>query len=150
MIASRQDMPAAIDRLSGWRSAVTAAGLDDSLVEYGDYSPEDGATAMRRLLDSGRPIDAVFASNDQMAAGALTALRERGLTVPGDIALAGFDGDYFAEASEPRLTTVRQPSTGLGEAMADVLVRLLAGEEVQRVTLLPTELLVRGSTVAGA
>ncbi|PPF28416.1 MULTISPECIES: LacI family DNA-binding transcriptional regulator [unclassified Rathayibacter] len=150
MIASRQDMPAAIDRLAGWRSAVTAAGLDDSLVEYGDYSPEDGATAMRRLLDSGRPIDAVFASNDQMAAGALTALRERGLTVPGDIALAGFDGDYFAEASEPRLTTVRQPSTGLGEAMADVLVRLLAGEEVQRVTLLPTELLVRGSTVAGA
>lgn len=150
MIASRQDMPAAIDRLAGWRSAVEAAGLDASLVETGDYSPRQGTEAMRRLLDSGRRIDAVFASNDQMAAGALAALRERGLRVPDDVALAGFDGDYFAEASEPRLTTVRQPAVGLGAAMARVLVRLLEGEEVERATLLPTELLVRGSTVAGA
>lgn len=149
MIASRQDMPAAIDRLAGWRSAVEEAGLDATLIEIGDYSPADGADAMRRLLDRGRRIDAVFASNDQMAAGALAALRERGLSVPEDVALAGFDGDYFAEASEPRLTTVRQPTVGLGEAMAHVLVRLLAGEDVERVTLLPTELLVRGSTVAG-
>ncbi|WP_230672816.1 LacI family DNA-binding transcriptional regulator [Rathayibacter sp. Leaf248] len=150
MIASRQDMPAAVDRLLGWRDAVREAGLDDSRVEIGDYSPADGAAAMHRLLDSGRPIDAVFASNDQMAAGALAALRDRGLSVPGDVALAGFDGDYFAQAADPPITTMRQPSTELGSAMAEVLVRLLAGETVERVTIMPTELLVRGSTVPGA
>ncbi|NQX17392.1 LacI family DNA-binding transcriptional regulator [Rathayibacter sp. VKM Ac-2857] len=147
MIASRQDMPGAIDRLAGWRATVESAGLDASLVEIGDYSPRDGAEAMRRLLDSGRPVDAVFASNDQMASGALAVLRERGLSVPGDVALAGFDGDYSSEAAEPPITTVRQPAAGLGDAMAEVLVRLLAGDDVPRATLLPTELLIRGSTV---
>ncbi|MFD1715218.1 LacI family DNA-binding transcriptional regulator [Amnibacterium flavum] len=148
MIAGRQDMPAGADRLAGWRGAMSDAGLDSSLVEQGDFSPRQGAEAMRRLLDSGRPIDAVFASNDQMAAGALSALRERGVSVPGTIAVAGFDGDYFGETSEPPLTTVVQPSTGLGEKMAEVLVRLLAGEPVERVTIMPTALIVRGSTVA--
>jgi DNA-binding LacI/PurR family transcriptional regulator len=146
VIAGRQDMPAGADRLIGWRQAVTAAGLDDSLVEVGDFSPRHGGEAMRRLLDRGQPIDAVFASNDQMAAGALAALRERGLSVPGDIAMAGFDGDYFGETSDPPLTTVVQPSTGLGEAMAQVLVSLIAGEPVERVTIMPTTLLIRGST----
>jgi len=146
-IAGPQDMPAGADRLAGWRDALRASGLDDSLVEVADFSPRQGTEAMRRLLDSGRPIDAVFASNDQMAAGALTALRERGLSVPEAVAVAGFDGDYFGEASDPPLTTVVQPSTGLGETMANVLVRLIAGDPVDRVTIMPTELLVRGSTV---
>ncbi len=146
IIAGRQDMPAGADRLSGWRVALEAAGLDASRIEIGDFSPRDGAEAMRRLLDSGRPIDAVFASNDQMAAGALSALRERGLSVPGDVALAGFDGDYFAEGADPGITTMQQPSIGLGEKMAEVLVRLIAGEEVDRATYMPTELIVRGST----
>ncbi|MWV59391.1 LacI family DNA-binding transcriptional regulator [Rathayibacter sp. VKM Ac-2754] len=150
MIASRQDMPAAIDRLAGWRSAVVAAGLDDSLVEYGDYSLDDGAAAMTRLLDSGRPIDAVFASNDQMAAGALTVLRARRIAVPTEVALAGFDGDTFAQAGDPPITTMRQPTTGFGATMAEVLVRVLSGEDVPQTTILETELLVRGSTVAGA
>jgi DNA-binding LacI/PurR family transcriptional regulator len=148
LIAGRQDMPAGVDRLEGWRQAMRGAGLHDDMVEVGDFSPRHGAEAMRRLLDRGLPIDAVFASNDQMAAGALSALRERGLSVPGDVAVAGFDGDYFGETSDPPLTTVMQPSTALGQAMAEMLVRLIAGEPVERVTMMPTELVVRASTTA--
>ena len=71
-IAGPQDMPPGIDRLAGWRTAVREAGLDDQLVEVGDFTLASGARAMQRLLDRGRPVDAVFAANDQMAAGAYT------------------------------------------------------------------------------
>src|SRR5699024_3343811 len=81
-IAGRTDMPGGHDRLDGWRSAMADARLDDSLIAYGDFSPSDGAAAMRTLLDSGKPIDAVFAANDQMAVGAYSALRSAGLRVP--------------------------------------------------------------------
>ncbi|HEY8589469.1 MAG TPA: LacI family DNA-binding transcriptional regulator [Naasia sp.] len=146
IVAGRQDMPAGVDRLAGWRAAVRRAGIDDSLVESGDFSPRHGADAMRRLLDRGQPIDGVFCSNDQMAAGAMSVLRERGLRVPEDVSLVGFDGDYFSETSNPPLTTISQPATGLGRKMAEVMVDLIEGREVDRVTVMPTHLLVRGST----
>lgn len=145
LITGPQDMPAGLDRFLGWRDALHAHGLDTSLVEYGDFSPYSGMEAMRRLLATGRPIDGLFAANDQMAAGAYSAIHEAGLDIPGDIAVVGFDDDNFGLTATPPLTTVHQPSIGLGEAMARVLVRRLAGEPVDRVTLLPTELVVRQS-----
>ncbi|MCU1437351.1 MAG: LacI family transcriptional regulator [Naasia sp.] len=147
IVAGRQDMPAGVDRLAGWRSAVRRAGLDDSLVESGDFSPRHGADAMRRLLHRGQPIDGVFCSNDQMAAGAMGVLRERGLRVPDDVSVVGFDGDYFSETANPPLTTIAQPATGLGRRMAEVVVDLIEGRDVERVTMMPTQLLVRGSTL---
>ena len=146
LITGPQDMPAGLDRFTGWRDALQAHGLDTSLVEYGDFSPYSGMEAMRRLLATGRPIDGLFAANDQMAAGAYSAIHEAGLDIPGDIAVVGFDDDNFGLTATPPLTTVHQPSIGLGEAMAQVLVRRLAGEPVERVTLLPTELVVRQSS----
>ncbi|WP_025156301.1 LacI family DNA-binding transcriptional regulator [Leifsonia aquatica] len=146
LITGPQDMPAGLDRLVGWRRALEAHGLDSSLVELGDFSPLSGKEAMRRLLARGVPIDGLFAANDQMAAGAYSAIREAGLTIPGDIAVVGFDDDNFGITAAPPLTTVHQPSIGLGQAMAQVLVRRIAGEQVERVTLLPTELVVREST----
>jgi LacI family transcriptional regulator len=101
---------------------------------------------MRRLLARGVPIDGLFAANDQMAAGAYSAIREAGLRIPDDIAVVGYDDDNFGITAAPPLTTVHQPSIGLGEAMAQVLVRRIAGEPAERVTLLPTELVVREST----
>jgi DNA-binding LacI/PurR family transcriptional regulator len=147
-LAGPQDMPAGADRMTGWRRELQSEGLEPRLVEVGDYTPRSGADTMRRLLDRGEAPDAVFAANDQMASGALAVLREQGLTVPVDVALAGFDGDYFGDSCEPQLTTMLQPSIGIGETMASVLVRLIAREPVDRVTIMPTELLVRGSTVA--
>ena len=146
LITGPQDMPAGVDRLTGWAQALGAAGLDTSLVAFGDFSPTSGMEAMRRLLADGRPIDGLFAANDQMAAGAYSAIHEAGLNIPGDIAVVGFDDDNFGLMSTPPLTTVHQPSIRLGETMARVLVRRMAGESVERVTLLPTELVVRQST----
>ncbi|WP_245861196.1 LacI family DNA-binding transcriptional regulator [Compostimonas suwonensis] len=144
-IAGPQDMPPGVDRLAGWRSAMRANALDDSLIEIGDFSPASGAEAMRRLLDRGEPFDGLFAANDQMAAGAYSVIHEAGLTIPGDIAVGGFDDDYYAATSTPGLTTVHQPSSRLGGTMAEVLVKLIEGEEVERVTMMPTELVVRNS-----
>jgi DNA-binding LacI/PurR family transcriptional regulator len=145
-IAGPLDMPPGFDRLSGWRAAMREAGLDDSLVEQGDFSPRSGAEAMRRLLARGRPLDAVFAANDQMAVGALSMLREHGIAVPQDVSLVGFDGDSFSATSEPPLSTVEQPATELGATMARVLLDLIEGRAAERVTILRTRLLVRGST----
>ncbi|MGN6426124.1 MAG: LacI family DNA-binding transcriptional regulator [Leifsonia sp.] len=146
LITGPQDMPAGLDRYRGWRRALEEHGLDHSLVEYGDFSPVSGMDAMRRLLATGKRIDGLFAANDQMAAGAYSAIHEAGLRIPDDVAVVGFDDDNFGLTATPPLTTVHQPSIGLGETMARVLVRRLAGEPVERVTLLPTELVVRQST----
>ncbi|MCS5735854.1 LacI family DNA-binding transcriptional regulator [Herbiconiux daphne] len=144
-IAGRQDMPAGIDRLNGWRESIDAAGGDPALIEIGDFSQSSGADAMNRLLDRGVPIDGVFVANDQMAAGAVQVLRTRGLSVPGDVAVVGYDDDTFASTLTPPLTTMHQPSADLGATMAELLVRLIAGEEVPRRTIIPTHLIVRGS-----
>ncbi|GAA3879374.1 LacI family DNA-binding transcriptional regulator [Leifsonia kafniensis] len=144
-IAGPQDMPPGVDRLNGWRHSLQSAGLDDSLIEVGDFSPESGTVAMRRLLDRGVPIDALFAANDQMAAGAYAAIRERGLRIPEDIAVVGFDDDYFGATATPALTTVHQPAVEMGATIAEVLVKLIEGTPVERVTRLSTKLMVRDS-----
>jgi DNA-binding LacI/PurR family transcriptional regulator len=145
-VAGRQDMPAGIDRLRGFREAMAAAGLDPTLVAVGDFSPASGSDAMRTLLARGEPIDGVFAASDQMAAGVYAELREHGLRVPEDVAVVGFDDDYFAKSAVPALTTVRQPNQEFGQKMAEVLVRLVAGEDVDPMTLMPTTLVVRQSS----
>ncbi|HEY0260683.1 MAG TPA: LacI family DNA-binding transcriptional regulator [Lacisediminihabitans sp.] len=145
-IAGPQDMPPGVDRLEGWRRAVQDRGLDETLVEFGDFTPASGADAMRRLLDRGIPIDAVVVANDQMAMGAYTTLRERGLRIPEDVAVVGFDDNYFGLTASPPLTTVHQPSVELGRAMAEVLVKIIEGHPVDQVTILPTELVVRESS----
>lgn len=145
-IAGPQDMPPGFDRLRGFRRAMADARLRSDLVEYGDFTPDSGAEAMRRLLDRGEPIDGLFAANDQMAAGAYSVILERGLRIPHDIAVAGFDNNYFGSTAVPALTTIDQPSLELGRAMAEVLVRRIEGKPVERVTMMPTRLIVRPST----
>lgn len=137
-------MVASEDRIQGFRAALTDAGLTPYAEEEGDYSESSGAEAARRLLDGGRP-DAIFVASDLMARGALTALRSAGLRVPEDIALVGFDDSSVAVTTDPPLTTMRQPMYAQGEAMARVLLSRLAGENPPTTTILPTELVVRGS-----
>ncbi|CAN5305195.1 LacI family DNA-binding transcriptional regulator [soil metagenome] len=144
-IAGPLNMSAGIDRLQGWRDAVSDAGLDASLVENGDFTPASGAAAMRRLLERGVPIDGVFAASAQMASGALTVLRERGLEVPQDLGMVTFDDDYFAASAVPPLTTVAQPTVEVGMRMAAVLLRSIDGEQVPTVTMMPTTIVERAS-----
>jgi DNA-binding LacI/PurR family transcriptional regulator len=144
-IAGAQDLAAGRDRLAGWRDALTEAGLSAERVVIGDFSPESGTVAVEELL-TGPGFDAVFAANDQMAFGAISALARAGRTVPDDIAVVGFDDDHFSRAARPTITTVHQPAQEMGRVMAGHLLALLRGEPVERVTLLPTHLVVRESS----
>lgn len=148
-IAGPQDMGAGIDRLEGYREGIAEARLahDERLVVTSDFTYEGGATAMRRLLETAPDLDAVFAASDLMAAGALSALRAAGRDVPGGVAIVGFDDSPLAAATEPPLTSVRQPI----EEMGRELVRLLAAslEDAKRPArrvLLSTELVERASS----
>ena len=139
------DMPAGIDRLQGYRDAISAWGLPEGVVEDGNFTADGGADAMRRILESGERPDAVFVASDLMAQGAMTVLAAAGVRVPDDMALIGFDDSPVATSVSPQLTTVRQPSYSQGERMASVLLELLAGRHPRHVTILETELVVRES-----
>ncbi len=137
-------MVASVDRIQGFRAALSDAGLAPFSEEAGDYSEQSGADAVRRMLAVGRP-DALFVASDLMARGALTALRAAGLRVPEDVAVVGYDDSSVAISTDPQLTTVRQPMYAQGEKMAAILLSRLAGEEPAHTTILPTELVVRDS-----
>jgi len=120
--------------------------LDPDLVAPGDFIYATGRDAIHLLLDERKvEFDAVVAANDWMAFGALGVLEERGIRVPDDVALGGFDDTREAAASHPSLTTVRQPIHKLGQAGIEVLLKLLEGEQVPERTMLPTKLMVRRS-----
>lgn len=144
-VAGPANMTAGLDRLDGWRTAVTRAGLTGDLVEHGDFTPASGADAMRRLLARDPEIDGLFAASAQMADGALAVLREHGRSVPGDVGIVTIDNDFFAERATPPLTTVDQQEGEVGRTMAETLMRLIEGEDVARVTMMPTRIIRRGS-----
>ncbi|MFV2099684.1 LacI family DNA-binding transcriptional regulator [Micromonospora sp. LOL_024] len=143
-IAGPQDMVAGIERLTGYRDTVTAAGLPE-MVAVGDFTRESGSAAMRQLLAAHPDLDAVFAASDLMAHAALRTLREAGLRVPEDVAVIGFDDIETAAYTDPPLTTVRQPILELGRRGTRLLLRLAAGEQVEPALILPTELIIRES-----
>ncbi|RSS05559.1 MULTISPECIES: LacI family DNA-binding transcriptional regulator [Streptomyces] len=118
------DQTSAVDRLEGYKDVLPKA--DPALIEPGDFTPAGGERAMRALLDRCPDLDAVFAANDLSASGALRVLRERGLRVPEDVAVAGFDDMLpVAEQTDPPLTTVRQDIEHMGLLMARLLLRRL-------------------------
>jgi DNA-binding LacI/PurR family transcriptional regulator len=122
-ITGPRDMDAGIQRLAGYRRALEEDGrFDPQLVARGDFSAASGRWAMRRLLSTHPDIDAVFAASDPMAAGALAALREEARSVPGDVAVAGFDDSIIAQHTIPPLTSVRQPVEQMGRRMARLLI----------------------------
>jgi DNA-binding LacI/PurR family transcriptional regulator len=142
------DMGVGLDRLDGYRDGLAAAGLeeDGGLVETGDFSEEAGAAAMGRLLARpGRPVDAVFAASDLMAAGALRSLRAAGRRVPEDVAVVGFEDSMVARYAQPALTTVRQPIEEMGRQATRLLLARVAGEPTGMHLILDVELVVRAS-----
>jgi DNA-binding LacI/PurR family transcriptional regulator len=139
---------AARDRLTGYRQALKEAelGYADGLVRTGDFREESGHEAMNDLLDIAQPPTAVFVASDLVAFGALVAIKQRGLEVPTDVALVGFDDVQLAHYVDPPLTTVRLPAYALGYQAATLLTQLIGGETVGvREILLQTELVVRQS-----
>ncbi|TPX05413.1 substrate-binding domain-containing protein, partial [Schumannella luteola] len=104
-----------------------------------------GAAAMRTLLDEHPDIDGVFAANDVMAAAAVSVLLDAGRRVPEDVAVVGFDDSSAALSARVPLTTMSQPSERSGELMADLLLRILAGEQVPISTVVESHLVRRES-----
>ncbi|MEU6379940.1 LacI family DNA-binding transcriptional regulator [Streptomyces sp. NPDC046909] len=147
MITGPLDLPGGTDRLAGYREVLTEAGLpyDPALVAEGDYRRASGERAARRLLDQAPDMDAVFVASDLMAQGVVNALHLLGRSIPGDIAVGGFDDSPAAVAVTPALTTVRQPFERISTEMVRMLLAQIAGEDTAGVVL-PTELVVRDST----
>jgi DNA-binding LacI/PurR family transcriptional regulator len=145
IVSGPADMPAGMDRTAGWRRALADAGLRHDLIAYGDFSMVSGARAMRKLLEREPELDGVFVASDLMASGAVSVLRERGLSIPGDVAVVGFDDSPAATSGDIQLTTVHQPSEEMGGMMAEMLIARLRGEQTDRAWLMPTRLVIRDS-----
>lgn len=143
---TRTVSPVARRREAGWRAALASAGIepDPDLCADGAFAVDGGAVAMGELLDLADPPTAVFCMSDRMALGALVTVAARGLTVPGDISLIGFDDDDLADTFG--LTTMRQPVTEIGARAARRLLAGVAGEGAEGIDVVPVELVVRSTT----
>lgn len=131
-------------REQGWLQALADAGLPEGPIVRGPFTRPGGYAAGQRLLASANRPTAIFASSDMQAIGILRAIHEAGVAVPGEIAVASFDGSSESEYSWPALTTVEQPV----RAMADAAVNALVGDDrgkPPRHRIFPTKLLVRQS-----
>jgi LacI family repressor for deo operon, udp, cdd, tsx, nupC, and nupG len=151
-ITGPADNSLSLDRAQGYREVLAAAGLpvDAAMMGEGDFTIESGFAAMNLLLDKGLVVDGVFCANDEMAIGAQQAVLSRGLRVPQDVAVMGFDDIRFGAFAYPPLSTIRQPVGDLGEAAMRALDEVLHKKPTeQQSVILPHELVVRGSTAAG-
>jgi LacI family transcriptional regulator, galactose operon repressor len=136
-------------RLHGYRAAMEAAGapVPDGYVRTGNFRYQDGLVGGAALFDLPEPPTAVFAGSDETAAGVIEAARSRGLRIPEDLSIVGFDDTEVARHASPPLTTVRQPLRELGGVALRTALRLAAGEKLDSHHVeLATELIVRRST----
>lgn len=146
-ITGPQDMRVGVDRLNGYRDALAALDLTGP-VAYGDFSEESGVRGMRDLLEREPELDAVFTASDPMAMGAMRVLKERGLRIPEDVAIVGFDDSPTARHCDPPLTSVHQPLEEMGREMSRLLIARIRGEEIERpIVIVDTHLVPRGSSL---
>lgn len=129
-IAGIEDHSDAVERRQGYLQAIKDAGVtpDPNLIFPGDFTETAGILAMESLLTRGLPFSAIFAANDQMAYGARLALYRRGIRVPQDISLIGFDDQPPSAYMTPPLTTVGVPALEIGQAAAQGLLDMLHGK----------------------
>jgi len=148
-IAGLRGFSASEERLSGYQTALARAGVlpAPELVAEGNFELDGGRSAGLSLLDLPDPPTAIFAANDNMAIGVVEAARERGLRVPEDVSVVGFDDTSQAAIVTPSLTTVRQPLEELGRLAVSLLVRIIEKQRLEALRVeLATRLIVRGST----
>jgi LacI family transcriptional regulator, galactose operon repressor len=149
-ITGMRDTSTALQRLDGYRDALRAAGrtFDERLVRYADFREGGGYAAMAELLDHAPRPDAVFTTNNLMTVGALECLVDRGVGVPEDVGVFGFDDVPCATLIRPPLSTITQPTYDIGRTAAELLLRRIADpDRPASLTVLPTELHVRASSL---
>ncbi len=143
-----QSLTSGRERYAGFQQAMAEAGLpiEDALVRFGDYQLETGYTLMRDLLETAAYPLALFVANNLMTIGALNAIHDMGLAIPGDVAIIGFDDLPWANSLNPPLTTVSQPAFEIGVHAAELLLNRLAfPDRPVRAVVLGVDLIVRAS-----
>jgi len=150
-ISGRKEVSTASGRLLGYRKALQESGIAfrEELVFEGDFTFKGGARAAQSILSSEIKIDAIFAANDLMALGAMEVLKRRGIKIPSEVSIIGYDDIWLSRIYEPALTTVRQPVFGMCELAVNMLLRSIRGEKhvLPQKTILEPELVVRESCI---
>jgi LacI family transcriptional regulator len=139
--------PASHARTQGYQLALRKAGLqlDESLVEQGMFNFESGLAAAKRLFALDPRPTAIFAQNDDMAAGVIAAAHDQGIAVPHELSVVGFDDSAIATVVYPRLTTIHQPVRDMARAAADTLIAMLEEQPFEAAIEHPFQLVVRES-----
>ncbi len=131
---TKNDKIAGNPRIQGYKQALEANDifLDDQYIAYGDFKFKSGIVAMEKLLNTVPDITAIFAASDEMAAGALVCAYKRGIRVPDDLSIIGYDNTQIAEMTIPPLTTLSQPFYGMGETgMAMLIEKIETGKKME-------------------
>lgn len=147
-VTGDMELGCSADRLAGYQHVLAEYGIpvDPGLIYSGDFFQPSGFAAGQALLALPEPPTAIFASNDEMALGVMAAAIERGLNVPDDLSIIGFDDTPRAGLAYPALTTVRQPLEEMGRVATRMLIQLIDDPQLQLEQVkLPTRLIVRGS-----
>jgi LacI family transcriptional regulator len=148
-IAGPSSITPSAERITGYRNALDEAGLavEENLILRGDYHAQSGMELTHAILKMDPRPTAIFAMNDLMALGALRAAAEEGCSVPGDLAVVGYDDLELAHFTNPPLTTIAQPKKEIGAQAISLLVdRMSRRDRSPRRIVLPPELIVRRST----
>lgn len=133
-------------REQAWKDVLEESGLEPGPIIYADFSGSGGSSATHEMLDLPNPPTAIVYGNDLMALAGLSAAKDRGLRVPRDLSIVGFDDIPFAPYASPPLTTVRQDAVEWGRVAALSLLALINGEEPRRTEPLAAEFVIRNST----
>ncbi|MCK4906840.1 MAG: substrate-binding domain-containing protein [Spirochaetes bacterium] len=136
------------ERFQAYKNVLTECKIpiNDKLIKFGDFTPQSGLKAVNQLIDENKlNFDAIALANDDMALGALEALKTRKISVPGNIAIVGFDNLGETEFIKVPLTTVNQPLYELGRKATEIAVDLIDGKLVPETMILPTKLKIRSS-----
>jgi len=148
-IAGPSNLLLSMNRKAGYLDAMKEAGIvvDNELISEGDFTIDGGYERMKKLLETGKEIDAVFCICDAVAFGAMRAIKELGKMIPDDISVAGFTNEPMAELVEPTLTTVRQPIYEIGETAARLLFAQFNDPDLPaELCVMETDIIVRNST----
>ncbi|WP_085524609.1 LacI family DNA-binding transcriptional regulator [Tuberibacillus sp. Marseille-P3662] len=148
-ISGPMDLPMSQDRLKGYVQALESHALPvkDEWIQEGDFTIDSGYQIMNQLLTLNHPPTAVFAANDEMAMGAIKAAHNRGVHIPNDLSIVGFDDIKFSSVMEPGLTTIAQPMFDMGKKAMTLLLERMNGTTIMdQKVILPTKLVVRESS----
>jgi DNA-binding LacI/PurR family transcriptional regulator len=137
------------DRLEGYEKAITSSGmkLNEQLIVHGDYTQSKAEELIRQLIKKKVKFDGVFAGNDLSAMGVINVLLQSGISVPGKVKVVGFDDSPVASRNHPSITTIKQPIRELGAQVAQSLLSILNGEDVED-KILDVKLIKRQSSAA--